>query len=469
MEGKEVVKKKGRFKVPHTFVIIFSLVCILAILTYIIPAGQYDTYLDEQTGKTLIDPDSYHAVEQSPVGLLDLFQSITTGMQQGSSIVFFVLLIGGAFGVINATGALDTAVSHAAIRMRKKDKLLMAVLMLIFFLMGILGLSDQCMVFIPLVVFLVRALGYDAMVGCAVVWLAGSTGFNAGVLNPFSVGVAQSIAGLPMYSGMTFRWIMGAVLITVTYLYILRYCKKLKADPTSSAVLELEEAEHDMTLSLDNISKMTISDILIVIALVIGIVILVIGSVKWNWGIDRIAAEFILLSVICGALAKMSPSKICEEFMNGAKTLLFGALVIGLARAALVVMTQGNIIHPIIHFFAGVLDSLPRSLTAVGMYIVHIIINFFIPSGSGQAAATMPIMIPLGDLLGIERQLSVLAFQLGDGFTNSIIPTAGVLMAALSIAKIPYEKWVKWLWPLMLIWLGLGIVFIIIASVIGYA
>lgn len=458
-----------KFKVPHSFVILFSVTLLLCLMTFIIPAGTYDTYIDESTGRSLVNPSSFHYVESSPVGLFQAFRAIPVGLQEGASIVVMVLLIGGAFSVLVSTGAVEAVVGRMAIKMQKKNKLVLILLMVIFFMFGVIGMSDETMVFIPLVIMMCRSFGYDALAATSLVWLSGAVGFNCGAMNPFSVGVAQSIAGLPLYSGMPLRWIMGVALLTVTIIYILRYCDKVKKNPESSLVRDLELKADNLVVDVNLIPELTVRRIIIVSIFVISLIIMAVGLVAWGWSTDDVCAEFLILAVVAGLIAQMGPSKICEVLIEGAKGFLFSALIIGSARAALVVMTEGNIIHTIIYALATVLDSFPRAVTAVGMFFMQSIINFFIPSGSGQAAATMPIMIPLSDILGIERQVAVLAFQMGDGFTNSIIPTAGALMASLAMGNVTYDKYVRFVWKLIIIWFVIGIGFLLVANAIGYA
>lgn len=471
MSAKENAKEKKQLRIPHTYVILFAIVLLMAVLSWIVPAGEYDRVYNESTDRNVVDPDSYHLVDAAPVGPFDLFMSITLGMQQSSGIIFFILILGGAFEIVNSTGAIEAGISRLALKMRNKDMLLIPVIMGVFFVFGgTIGMSEECIAFVPIGIALARALGYDAIAGTAMVTIGAACGFTSGFMNPFTVGVAQGIAELPPFSGIGLRLALGITVLIISIIYLIRYCGKIKKDPTKSLIydVEVEESKSGNAIDLDNIPKFTASHALVLLTFFGGIVMLVVGVFKFGWYIDEIATVFLIVGILSGFFAKIGPSRICTTFLNGARGILFGALVVGIARAILVVMTQGAIIDSVIHGLAGAISSLPTAISAAGMYIVQIVINFFIPSGSGQAGTTMPIMTPLSDVLGIQRQVAVLCFQLGDGFTNSIIPTSASLMGALSIGKIPYEKWFSWIWRLMLIWIVVGLFFVLGANAFGY-
>lgn len=462
-------KSKKIFKVPHTYVILFTIILIMAALTYVIPAGVFEKIIDPNTGRSVVDPASFHSVDSAPTTFFGLFMSVTKGMNQAADIIFFILIVGGAFEIINKTGAIEVAISRAALALKGNDRLMIPLFIVIFSLFGgTIGMSEEVVIFVPIGIALARALGYDAILGTAMVTLGAACGFTAGFMNPFTVGVAQGLAELKLFSGIELRLVLCVVLIIVTVAYLFRYASILKQDPSKSIVAELEKEEKNTVIDLSNIPVLTVNHVLVLLTMAIGFGIIIYGVFNLDWYIEEIATCFLATGVIAGLFGKMGPSKISAGFLEGARGIIFGALVVGIARGILVVMTEGSIIDPIIFGLANFIERLPKSISVTGMYIVQVIINFFIPSGSGQAATTMPIMVPLSDLLGINRQVAVLAYQLGDGFTNSIIPTSASLMAVLSIGKIPYEKWVKFLWPLMLIWIGIGGVVLLIANAMGY-
>lgn len=460
---------KKKFKVPHTYVILFSVILVMAILTYVIPAGEFLRVEDPNTERTIVDPDSFHSVEQNPTKFFDLFQAIPKGMKAASSIIFFIFIVGGAFQIITATGAIEAGISRIALSLKGKDKFMIPIFLALFSLGGAtFGMAEEAIVFVPIGIALARALGYDAIVGTAMVSLGAACGFTSGFMNPFTVGVAQGIAELQLFSGIQFRIIILVVMLIITTLYLFRYGAKVKADPQKSIVRELEIEEKDKVIDLTNIPKFEKQHYLVLLTLVVGFGFIIYGVFELEWYITEIGSTFLAMGIIGGLLGKLGPSKISQEFVVGAKSITFGALVVGIARGILIIMQDGAIIDSIINGLAMSIQNLPKSISVLGMYIVQIIVNFFIPSGSGQAAATMPIMIPLSDVINVNRQVAVTAYQFGDGFTNSIIPTSAALMGVLSVAKISYDKWVKFLWPLMLIWLGTGAIFLVIANLINY-
>lgn len=469
----ELKKNRGiidKFKVPHTYVIIFFLVVFVAALTYIIPAGQFERAKDVNTGKTLIIVESFKYVDKNPAGIIDIFRSFIKGLNGSSDIVFFIFVVGGAFQIITATGTIEALTGRIAKKFINRENVIIPIFLILFSIFGFtMGMSTEVMIFVPLGIAIARTLGFDAITGTAMIALGAACGFTAGLLNPFNVGIAQSIAEVPLFSGLWLRAILLVCLLIATSLYIIKYARKIKNNPDLSIVSELEKEEADsVILDLGNLKNMTFSNYLVVLTLVVGFGSIMWGVSKDGWWIEELATAFLAMGVISGLLSKFGPSKIAKEFVDGAKSIVFGALIVGIARAVLVVMEDASIIDTVVKVLADSISTLPSSVAALGMYFVQIIINTFITSGSGQAATTMPIMTPLSDLLGVSRQTAVLAFQMGDGFTNSILPTSSALMGYLAVSKIPYEKWIKFIMPLLGIWIAIGAVMLIIATAVGY-
>lgn len=302
--------------------------------------------------------------------------------------------------------------------------------------------------------------------------LGAGLGFSAGFMNPFSVGVAQSIAELPLFSGMPLRLVVFVVLWLVTALYMMWYGEKIKADPTKSIIYEeeLRAREDADTPSLNKVAEenLTLQQKLIAAVFVLGFVMIAFGVINYGWFITEIGAVFLGMGILSGLIDGLKPGDLANEFIHGAKDMMYAALIVGLAQSLIIILEQGMILDTIIYYASQSITILPSSMAAVGIYIVQNIINFFISSGSGQAAVTMPIMVPLADSLGVTRQTAVLAYQLGNGFLDSVMPMSGILMASLSIAKIPYSKWLKFTWPLMVMWLIIGLLFVIYAQITGY-
>lgn len=464
--------KKGKFKVPHTYVIIFTLIIITALLTYVIPAGQYQKMeIETETGsRMVVDPTTYEYVDSNPAKLFDVLKAFPKGLGAAQGIVFFIFIVGGSFNVINKTGAIEAGISKVALSLKGKEVLMIPIIVFIFSIGGgTIGMAEEAIVFVPIGIALARSLGYDAVTGMAIVALGAATGFVSGFMNPFTVGVAQGIAEVPLFSGIGLRLVIWAVSLVIVITYIYKYANKVKKDPTKSIVYELEQDEKDMAIDLSNIRKMTNRDILVLLVFFAGMGLIVFGVFKYGWYITEIASIFLAMGILAGIVAKVSFDDIAKNFIAGAKDMATGALVVGLARGLLVTMEGSMIIDTIVYSLASIISGLPKAISAVGMLIVQSLINFAIPSGSGQAATTMPIMAPLADVLDLSRQTAVLAYQFGDGISNSIIPTSGVLLANLSVAKIKYEQWVKFVAPLILIWTVVAAIFMVIAVLINYA
>ena len=455
-------------KIPHVYALLFIVIIIAAVLTYIVPAGEYERVEDPATGRTVVDAESFTYVEPAPVHPFDVFISVQRGIMAAANIVAFIFIVGGAFGIIMRTGAIDAGLGVAVKKFAERENLLFPGLVILFSVGGAtFGLAEETIPFIPIAVILCRKLGYDAMVGMAIVSVGARLGFSAGMLNPFTIGVAQEISELPLFSGIGFRAIWYAVLLVVTIWYINRYAKKIKDDPEKSYVreLELEVAEEE---DVHEVVEYERKHTFVLLAVTIGFVWMIYGVFSLGWYINEISGIFLAIGVIAGLLGKLGMNGTAASFVAGAKDLTYGALIVGVARAILVVMEQGMIVDTVIFAAGSSLETFPRVVAANGMFIFQLFLNVLIPSGSGQAATTMPIMAPIADLAGITRQTAVLAFHYGDGFTNIVTPTSGTLMASLAIVNIPFDRYIKWVFPLLLIWVVVGIVAITTATLIGF-
>lgn len=462
----ETIAPKKKTRVPHTYVILFAIILLAAIGTYVLPPGVYNRAKDERTGRTLVDPASYHHVERTPVTPFGVFQAIPKGMIAASEIVFFIFICGGVFTALQATGAIDCGLSRAIIALKGKEKLLIPVTMFLFSLLGAtMGMSEEVIVFIPIGVALAHAIGFDDIVAVSMLSTGAAIGFSSGVANPFTVGVAQSIAELPLFSGAQFR-IIGYVLLYISAVaYTVRYANMVKNDPTKSYMYGVEKSGEQEIKSLEDI-EFTGTHKLVLLVILAFFAYMLYGVMYEGFYILELSTIFLAMGVVGSLVGKLSPSTIARQFVRGCADITFGAMVVGISRAILVVMQEGQIIDTIINALALVVGRLPGGFAAIGMFWVQSIINFFIPSGSGQAATTMPIMTPLADMVGLTRQTAVMAFHYGDGFSNSIIPTSASLMGVLAMAKVPYEKWFKFIWPLMVIWTIIGSAMCFIAAVI---
>lgn len=458
-------KKKFSFKIPHTYVLLIGVMLVMALLTWIVPAGQFERI--EQGGRTIAVPGSWHAVDPNPQGFFEIINSIPRGLVGSAEIAFFIFIIGGAFTVINETGTVEALIFKLSQKLKGRESLVIPVFLLVFGIAGAtLGFSEETIVFIPMGISLSVALGFDAMVGMSIVAAGAAIGFSAGFLNPFSVGIAQGIAELPTFSGMGLRIALFIVLWATTSVYIMRYAHMVKKDPTKSLIYNAFNPEGDHAKT--DFVTLEKRHVFVGVIFLAGILAIAFGVIKFGWYIQEIGAIFMITGVFAGLAYGYGPSRIAELFVQGAKDMTFAALIVGVARSIVIVMEDGMIIDTIVNFLAGTVEGFPGALAAVAMYVIQIIINFIIPSGSGQAAATMPIMVPLADAVGITRQTAVMAYQLGGGFMDSIMLTSGVLMAQLSVANIPYSKWVRYLGPLMAIWLLIGAAFLVYGFYTSY-
>lgn len=460
-------KQKKKWKTPHTFVILVAIIIIAAIATYLIPAGEFTRFKDAATGKTLVEAGSYHRIASNPLNPLLIPSAIYTGIVKSASTITFMLIIGGAFEVITSTGALTALCKKLSKTFSKHKYAVIPVFLTLFSIFGFtMGMSSEVMIFVPIGITLALFLGLDKVTGTAMIALGAAVGFTAGILNPFNVGVAQDIAELQLFSGMAYRIVILVILLAATSAYIIIYAKKVAANPEKSVIYGIQEdTEYIFEDVSDSISK---SQIAVLVIMAAGFGILIYGLSKKGWYFEEMSGLFIFMGIACGLVSGYGPSRIAKEFGNGAKGIVVGCLIIGIARTVEVILSDAKILDTIVYGIVNIVNVMPGSIKAVGMFICQSLINCVIVSGTGQAAVTMPLMVPVSDLVGISRQTAVLAFQLGDGFSNSVLPMSSSLMGYLAVSKIPYSKWLKFMMPLFLIWTALGCLFMLGALIIGY-
>jgi uncharacterized ion transporter superfamily protein YfcC len=453
-------------KIPHTYVLLFSLVIIAAASTWLIPAGAYNRV--QQHGRAVIDPQSYHSVTAKPAVVTDILMAFPKALAEVADIVFYIFIIGGAFGVLNRTGAIQAGINSLVRRIGGKRSLVIVVLTLVFAIGGgSIGIAEETLVFLPALLLLARSLGYDSLVAGGIALVGANAGFASAFMNPFTVGVAQGIVGLPLFSGLEFRIILWTVMTTVTIIFLSRYAARVRAKPSISLMYELDMNRKTIAAE-ETAERFTRRHMAVLIAALLALVVLAVGALRWHWGILQLTGLFFGLAIVSGPVGGLSPSETARSFIAGAADMTYAGLVVGLARSTLVVLREANVMDTITYAMAAAIRQWPSSISVVGIYLMQNVLHFIVPSGSGQAAVSMPILAPLGDLLGITRQTNVLAYQLGNGLTNVFIPTQGYFMAALGILQIPWSKWVRWLLPLLLIWLALGTGAVLIAQAIHW-
>lgn len=459
---------KKKFVFPNTYVIIILMMIVAVLLTWIIPSGEFERVKDEVSKQSIIIPGTFKYIENNPISFLQIPVYIMKGLAKASDIVFLVIIVGGAFNIIIETGMFQSFAGRLTKVFSNKEVLIIPAFSTIFALACTTMGVNTFIGFAPIAVIIARSIGYDAIVGVSMVALGGAIGFSTGTFNPFTTGVAQSIAGLPIFSGLGYRFICLVVFLIVTNIYIIWYAKKIKANPEASVVYEMEQENKKLEVSEKQHDKIEGKHYLVLLVVIACFVLLVYGSQNWKWKLQENAAMFIWMGVLSGFAYGFGPSKIAEEFTKGAKKLVYGALMIGMANGISLILTDGKILDTTVQYLGGLLVALPSYAQAAGMFLMQLLINGLITSGSGQAAATMPIMLPVADIIGMTKQTAVLAFNFGDGLSNYILPTSSALMGFIAMVGISYSNWMKFMWRLFLIWTVVGAVLVIVANSINY-
>lgn len=467
MTGKVKAAEKKK-KSINPFIILISVIILATLATYLVSPGAFEREVIND--KTVIIPDSYHSIEKEPLSLTSIFQAIPNGLVGSSAIMFLVMLVGGCLEVYNRTGAMDKGISKIIASSEKVGSTFIVVgIMVIFALIGgFLGWCEQIIPFVPLVISICLALGYDSLVGVASSALICLISFSASPTNVYTVGIAHEIADLPMFSGMGFRLVVLVVFNLIVMSFILRYASKVKKDPSKSFVADVDVSSLRKDYSEAAKEKMSINQVISLIVFGITFAVSIYGVSQLGWSMNDLSAAFVFSGIAAGLICKMAPGEIVNGFLDGAKGSFNGAMIIGLARGIQWTLESGGLVDPLINALSKPLMELPPWATAIGVFIVISLLNGLIPSGSGKAMAFMPILIPLADLVGISRQTMVLAYQFGDGITNSLWFTFGTLLIFLSLGKIPLKKWYKLVVPIQATLAVIACIFLAIATNIGY-
>ena len=430
---------------PEALVLIFAMIVVAQVLTYLLPAGEF-----EREGRQVL-AGTYHAVEAAPLPWHAALTKVPRGLEAAAEIIFFVFLVGGAIGVIRATGAIDAAIGRAIQTLGSRPILLVGGMTTLFAVgSSTIGMAEEYMPFVPILVAMCIALKMDAVVALGMVYLGAGIGYGAAAINPFTVMIAKDIAGQDPSVGFGLRWALLAVMLVVGIHHLLRYARRISDDPEQSLVRDVDYGGGGHELSAAELTPARLG-ILGAFAAMIGVFIW--GVNVHGWYLVELAALFLGVTIIAALLGRVSPNGAARAFTNGAAELTGTALLIGFARTIEVVLSDARVIDTVIHGIASLLEktealgSAAAVISAWGMLAVQSVCNFLIPSGSGQAYVTMPIMAPLADLTGVGRETSVLAYQLGDGLMNLIVPTNALLMGMLLLARIPYQRWLKFVLP----------------------
>lgn len=464
-------RKRKKLVMPDTYIIVAFIVLVMAALTWVIPPGSYDYEEVDVNGSMRRVPvnGTFHyleASESNPTGILSYFKSLYTGCVDAADIIFLIFACAGTFGILIKTGAFHAGIGTVLRKMGNKDILLVPILMSVFALgSSLFGMLSEFYGFIPLMVGLGVALGYDAMYGFAIIALGEYLGFMGATLNPYTVGVAQAIAGVPIYSALGFRVFALVCFILVSSAYVILYGKRIRKNPRLSVVYG-ETSIH--ALNKEELEQYTMNRkaVLIIIDVLATLGILMYGMMNLGWGYGELVGLFLIMSIIAAAIDGWSPNRWVDEFMVGCKSIFWGGLLTGVAKAIVVVMEDAFIKDTIIFGLSNSLKGLPSMVSAQMMLVSQTVLNFFIPSGSGQAAATMPIMAPLADMLGVSRQVACLAFQFGDGLSNLVWPTCGCVIIC-ALGGISIQQWWKWFLPLAGILFGMQMALLALAMLLG--
>lgn len=467
--SNEKKKKKSLEGInPMLFLVVVMIIVVIA--SYLVPAGSFERVYDAAVDRDIVVPGSFQYTEQNPIGFFDLMMSLTLGIQNASYIIAFLLIIGGMFAIMDGTGAINAGLANMVRATRGKELIMIPVLMTVFGLMSCFCANfEEFLAFVPLILAVSLSMGFDSMTAMGIVFGSVAAGYGGAATNAFTVGVAQSIAGLPMFSGMTLRLVLFVALLLVSMAYVMWHANRVKKHPEKSPcrTADLENAKK-YVLDVENIAPLTVRQKLVLVVLLLAILWTIYGVLVHGYHIDELAAVFLTAGVVAGLLGGSRPSRICDDFLKGAANMLAPCMMIGMANAVVLMMTDAGIIDTIIYALSNLLLGLPSALLAIGMFLVQTLFNLVVPSGSGQAAITMPLMAPLADMVGVTRQTAVLAYQLGSTFTDLIGPTSGEILVAGAMCGIAYPKWFKWLLPLFCLWCLVAFGFLTYATVTGY-
>lgn len=456
---------KKNFQVPHSLAIILFVMFAASLLTYFIPSGAFERIKDE-AGRTIVISGSYHIVNKSPVNPIRILDYVFPGLQSAGQIIFALLCAGGGLGIVLETGMFQGAACTLSKKAKGKEWLVISVLTLVFALLCIPINLNYFIPFAPLGIIVAMAMGYDAIVGISIIMLGGAIGFSCGAMNLSNTGTAQAIAELPVFSGMGYRLFCMVPFTIITVLYIVFYGEKIRKNPQKSYIYQtsLDFGSFDQS----NIPTFEKRHIPVAIVVLLFLFYMIYVAIFSSLSFSSSASIFLYMGIFSGIAYRMPINKMCKKFCDGAKGMATTGILLGFAYAISGILSAGGVMDTVVNTLANALNHFPAIIQAPVMFFMHIIINFFVTSGSGQAAVTMPIFIPVADLVGISRQTAVLAFNFGDGFCNFILPHAAATMGFVGCANIPFTKWFKFVIKLFGLWCIVGSFLLILATQIGY-
>ena len=447
---------------PTAYSILFLLIILVAALTWIIPAGQYERTMNEEVGREIAVPGTYVTVDSNPQGFVDVMLAPTAGFYDPDSYVanaidvaLFVLFLGGFLGVINATGAIDTGIRNVMHRLEGREIWMIPILMTLFALGGTTyGMAEETLAFYAILIPIIIAAGYDAITGVAVILIGAGIGVLGSTINPFATVIASNAADIPFTDGIVLRLVLLIGGLVICSVYVMRYAKRIKLDPARSVVARQQNAHRKLFLQghdeLENFDLSGTQKITLVI-FALTFIAMIWGVSSQGWWMARMGALFFGSAIVIGIIARLGEKKLTSSFVDGARDLLGVALVVGLARGIVVIMEQGMIADTILHSAESTLGGLPELTFINLMFWIEVGMSFFVPSSSGLAVLSMPILAPLGDFADVGRDLVVTAYQSANGLVNLINPTFAVVVGGLAIGRISYDRWLVFIWPLLLI------------------
>ena len=454
------------FKVPHTLVLLFLMMIFAYLLTWILPSGSFDLAVSESGNKTVV-PGTYKVSETDiSLPVWNLFTVIPRALGEAQGIIFFLFLIGGSIAVLRSTGAIDAILGKILNRFSHRPALLLFMSTAAFMVgSSTIGMAEE---YIPLVLILITlciSLKMDTVSAVGSMVIGYGIGYGTAILNPFTVLVAQGVAEIPPTSGWQYRLILFVPFMLIGFHHLWKYANTVRQDPSASYVHDVPEAQPPEVTDYPQLDKRKLAIITLTFA---ALIVMVVGIAKYHWYFIELGAMFFVLAIIISMIAGQKFDDAAKTFTQGAAELTGTALLIGFARSIELLLSDAQVLHTVVNGLATPLSEVGAELSAVGMLFIQSLLNFFIPSGSGQAYVTMPIMAPISDLVGVSRQVAVLAYQMGDGFMNMIVPTNAVLMGILGMCGIPYGRWFKFIMPLIIKLFIAGSLALVIAVLTGY-
>lgn len=451
-------------KIPNVFVIVFILIIVSAVLTWVLPGGSYQRkqVMTRGVERTVVVEGTFEKTESNPQ-VFEIFTAPVMGFLKLGEIIAFIFIVGGAFYMLNETGSINAGIGKLVEILEGREFLIIPIVMTIFSLFGAaFGMCEEAMPFVLIFVPLAISLGYDSIVGVSLTFLAAGVGFAGAFINPFTLQIAQGLSGVKPVSGIGYRILVWFIVTGLTIAWVMIYAARIKRDPSRSVMYQHDKKRREeLRKKQEKMEDFNWKHGACLMILLLGIVLMIVGVIIFDWYIKEIAGLFLAMGLSSAIIVGKDMNDIAGSFIRGCKEIVSAALVVGFVGGIIVILEEGGVMDTILYYMASTISGVPRMVAADLQYIIQMFFNFFIPSGSTKAALTMPVMAPLADLSGITRQTAVLAYQFGDGFTNMIIPTSGVTVGTLAMAKIPYEKWFKWNFPMQVAFFVTSIVLLI--------